>query len=40
MFISEKFMEQYNYDQVFYIDTDNVVLIDVNKIKFEKNIYI
>jgi len=36
MFIVEKFMEQYNYDQVFHIDTDNVVLIDINKIKFEK----
>ena len=36
MFILEKFMEKYNYDQVFHIDTDNVVLIDINKIKFEK----
>ena len=38
MFILEKFMKKYKFSKVFHIDTDNVVLIDINKLNFEKKV--
>ncbi len=38
MFILEKFMKKYKFNKVFHIDTDNVVLMDINKLNFEKNV--
>jgi len=36
IFIIQKFMEELNLTKVFHIDSDSVLLVDVNKLKFEK----
>ena len=36
VFIIQKFMEEYNFSKVFHIDSDAVLLIDINELNYEK----
>lgn len=34
IFILEKFIKQYKYEKIFHIDSDNVLLVNVNNLKY------
>tara|TARA_A100001011_G_scaffold358910_1_gene405012 strand:- start:19 stop:885 length:867 start_codon:yes stop_codon:yes gene_type:complete len=36
VFILKEFLNEYNLDSLFYIDSDNVLLVDVNNLMFEQ----
>ena len=38
IFILNFFMKEYNFEQIFHIDSDNILLKDINTYPFEKNI--
>jgi len=38
MFILKEFIKEYNLEQIFYIDSDNLLLTDINEIKFKNNV--
>ena len=37
VFILQEFLKDFNLNEVFYIDSDNVLLVDIRKLKFKKN---
>ncbi len=37
VFILQEFLKDFNLNQVFYIDSDNVLLVDIRKLKFKKS---
>jgi hypothetical protein len=37
VFIIQKFMEEYKFSKVFHIDSDAVLLVDINELKYEKD---
>ena len=38
VFILKYFMEEYNIESIFHIDSDNILLLNINEYPFEKNI--
>lgn len=38
IFILEAFLKDYNYSKAFHVDSDNALFVDINDIKFEKDI--
>jgi len=37
VFIIQKFMEEYKFSKVFHLDSDAVLLVDINELKYEKD---
>ena len=37
VFILQEFLNDFNLNQVFYIDSDNILLVDIRKLKFKKS---